>query len=137
MSTVRTILACESKIMGYGESDTSGAWIKLQLLPEALEAIRGRKGEVVDILIAEQQEQPAEPIKPKEHPIGGPLSKNCARYCRDPEFSRWVGTHWPGQNPIDAVRAWCGVKSRAELDHDAEAASRWEAMKGDYLREAT
>jgi len=37
------------KIMGYGESDTSGCWWKLQLTPEHLEAVRGRRGEMVEI----------------------------------------------------------------------------------------
>jgi len=37
------------KIMGYGESDTSGCWIKFQLTPELLEVVRGRKGEMVEV----------------------------------------------------------------------------------------
>ena len=37
------------KIMGYGESDTSGCWIKFQLTPELLEDVRGRKGQIVEV----------------------------------------------------------------------------------------
>ena len=37
------------KIMGYGESDTSGCWMKFQLTPELLEVVRGRKGEMVEV----------------------------------------------------------------------------------------
>jgi len=37
------------KIMGYGESDSSGCWIKFQLTPELLEIVRGRKGEMVEV----------------------------------------------------------------------------------------
>jgi len=37
------------KVMGYGESDTSGCWIKFQLTPELLEVVRGRKGEMVEV----------------------------------------------------------------------------------------
>ena len=37
------------KIMGYGESDSSGCWMKFQLTPELLEVVRGRKGEMVEV----------------------------------------------------------------------------------------
>lgn len=37
------------KLMGYGESDSSGAWIKLQVLPEHLEIFRGLRGELYEV----------------------------------------------------------------------------------------
>ena len=36
------------KLMGFGESDSSGAWIKLQILPEQLDKFRGLKGEIFE-----------------------------------------------------------------------------------------
>ena len=37
------------KLMGFGESDSSGAWIKLQVMPEHLDKFRGLKGELFEI----------------------------------------------------------------------------------------
>lgn len=38
----------ETMLLGYGESDTSGCWIKLQVLPEHLDLFRGLKGKIFD-----------------------------------------------------------------------------------------
>lgn len=59
------------KIMGYGESDTSGCWIKFQLTPELLEVVRGRKGEMVEVA-ARLIDNAGEYIQPelKEDPPG-------------------------------------------------------------------
>lgn len=38
----------DSRLLGYGESDSSGAWIKLGILPEQLEVFRGRKGDLLE-----------------------------------------------------------------------------------------
>ena len=37
--------AGETQLMGYGESDSSGAWLKFQVMPEDLEKFRGLKGQ--------------------------------------------------------------------------------------------
>lgn len=39
----------EVKIMGYGESDTQGRWLKLQIDEDVLDAIRGLKGQMLEV----------------------------------------------------------------------------------------
>lgn len=51
MNVADFLLMSEVKIMGYGESDTSGAWMKLQITPEELAVLRGRKGECCEITL--------------------------------------------------------------------------------------
>lgn len=49
--TANFLLIDQLKIMGYGESDTSGCWLKLQLDADHMDLIRGRKGEMVEVAI--------------------------------------------------------------------------------------
>ena len=49
----------ESQLMGFGESDSGGAWIKLQVMPEDLEHFRGQKGTCFYVLLANVDEEPA------------------------------------------------------------------------------
>jgi len=62
----------ETKLMGYGESDSSGAWIKLQILPEELEIFRGLKGEVFETSLRNVDRGPlkVEDPKPEKGPYG-------------------------------------------------------------------
>src|SRR4030066_2228611 len=36
----------EAQLLGYGESDSTGAWLKFRLTPEDLDKLRGHKGTV-------------------------------------------------------------------------------------------
>ena len=81
---------------------------------------------------------PAEPEKPK----GGPLAKLAGMWCGEKKFQDWtlslrsakalaIGMVVPP--PCDEyARLWvcmtCGVSSRAELDHSAEAAEKFERL---------
>jgi hypothetical protein len=49
--TKQFLLLDQLKIMGYGESDTSGCWLKLQVDADHMELLRGRKGEMVEVAI--------------------------------------------------------------------------------------
>lgn len=60
------------KLMGHGESDTSGCWIKLQVLPEHLERFRGLKGEIFEVTMR-QLDNSHKPVRAPE------LSKNYGR----------------------------------------------------------
>ena len=60
----------ETKLMGYGESDSSGAWIKLQVLPDDLETFRGLKGEVFETALRNVDRGPIKPAKPEKGPHG-------------------------------------------------------------------
>ena len=43
------LLLSECALLGFGESDTAGAWIKLRITPEDLAKFRGRKGELMEV----------------------------------------------------------------------------------------
>lgn len=72
-----------------------------------------------------------------EPPKGGPLAKLAGLWCGNPAFQRWLKLTYPerwedarSEYPIfaddslaaEVVRRICGVESRAELDHNEEAA---------------
>lgn len=60
----------ETKLMGYGESDSSGAWIKLQVTTEDLAIFRGLKGEVFDTAMRNVDKGPLPEPKPEKGPYG-------------------------------------------------------------------
>jgi hypothetical protein len=72
------------------------------------------------------------PIKPTakaeaDRPKGGELAKLAGILCDDPEFQGWLAQETETQingaeDAATRVRFLCGVESRAELDHNAEAA---------------
>jgi len=66
-------------------------------------------------------------------------SAQAALRCDDPHFRLWLETertvvfhHWNGDAAC-AVRAMCGVHSRAELDSNDRAALEWAKIDADYL----
>lgn len=85
---------------------------------------------------------------------GGPLSQNAGYLCQNPDFQRYSkqmlkedeGYDWPSTGedielafpPYDiakrAIYHFCGVTSRAYLDHDAMAAAKYQELKGHYYR---
>lgn len=73
----------------------------------------------------------AQPEPEPEKPKGGHLAVLAGRWCASPFFWKFLdGNGWPTSNASDAanhVRNYCGVDSRAELDHNAKAASVFHA----------
>ena len=43
----------EAQLLGWGDSDRSGAWLKLRVLPEDLENFRGKQGTVYAVVMVE------------------------------------------------------------------------------------
>ena len=96
----------ETKLMGYGESDSSGAWIKLQVLPEELETFRGLKGEVFETSLRNVDRGPIK-TKPEKGPYG--------EFARDLVLSGFfnsgkVREHFGGD---EAYQAWCRTQQCA------------------------
>lgn len=63
----------------------------------------------------------------------------CAMKCADPAFQSWLfevhGLENPDSNrAATKVRFLLAIESRAQLNTDAEAVSRWRAMVGDFER---
>lgn len=88
--------------------------------------------------------------QPDDKPKGGPLSQNAARMCQERDFHRYVfeieaAELTPeivtslAEGKTDEVLAKdyicreCYIKSRAELDHNAQAAQIYGKIKGRYL----
>lgn len=72
----------ELQLMGYGESDSSGAWIKFQIEPEDLEKFRGLKGTEFHVVLVKLNSNTGEPEpqkrkkKPRTPPAEGPYGEN-------------------------------------------------------------
>jgi hypothetical protein len=59
-------------------------------------------------------------------PAGGPLAKLAGQWCHMPQFLAWSGCNTP-DTAAEFVRRECGIESRAELDHNADAAEIFHA----------
>ena len=84
------------------------------------------------------------PSPVEEKPKGGALAKLAGMWCNDPEFHQWAmatthnGIYWPCDNPQEAkelVCELCDIESRAELDHNADAADKFhQLIRGPYQK---
>lgn len=138
----------ECMLLGWAETHAGGAKIVLQLAdPDDLEPFKAMtvaKGKIAGQRLAcafvqiGDDEQPVQPEQPK----GGPLAQLAGRWCGDETFRIWLCQTYPdvveaiaeasGSKPFaevvaQAIRAICGVQSRAQLDHDHQAATRFNA----------
>jgi hypothetical protein len=65
---------------------------------------------------------------------GGPLSRLAGRWCNDEAFQKWITPlgeiecRGDSETAAALVRTLCGVKSRAEIDHDPKAAEKFERL---------
>ncbi|VWC78727.1 hypothetical protein BLA17378_03764 [Burkholderia aenigmatica] len=74
-----------------------------------------------------------------QHPKGGPLARLAGLWANEPVFLEWMRSiGQPATAPADAaefIRSRCGVESRAFLDHDASAKSRFDQyIRGPYSK---
>lgn len=60
-----------------------------------------------------------------------PLGQQAALRCNEGAFQKFMRAS-NADGAAGAVRARCGVASRAEFDSDAAAGDRWRALDGDY-----
>lgn len=126
------VLKDETQFLAWGDGP-QGPWIKLKLRDsEDLGPFRGmtaakatQAGQRLACVLVEigENEQPKEPQAPTQPwvPKGGELAKLAGIFCATAEFQEWAGV-----DTEEAAAAWlrdtCGIKSRAELDHDHGAA---------------
>lgn len=79
-------------------------------------------------------EQPKEEEKPK----GGPLSKSAAQMCENLNFEDFLlRKFYPNggsttESAADLLRRHCQITSRAELDHNPQAAKRFHELMREY-----
>lgn len=65
-----------------------------------------------------------------DKPKGGEWAKMAGMWCEDADFRAWANSRYSTKihNDVEAaelIRDECGIKSRAELDHDAGALRRF------------
>src|SRR5690606_6870375 len=72
-------------------------------------------------------EQPVVPAEPEQKPKGGELAKVAGMLSANPEFQFWCGT-FSAEQAAGWIRATCGVSSRAELDHNHDAAQKFHRL---------
>jgi hypothetical protein len=92
--------------------------------------VAGQRYKVLFFEIGDDEEVvQEEPVKLK----GGKLSIEAAGLCNNVNFQMYVNDYY-GHNPdkygaADHIRSFCGVKSRAEIDHSLVAESKFYEMK--------
>ena len=137
------LLMTEAQIMGYGESDSSGCWLKLQITEEDLAKVRGKKGVACEFTLREQDPMTGnmqdssggEPDQPK----GGRYCRDAVLMCKHSNFQRYVASiidpsslaASEEQAKIYLTNA-CGVESRAEIDSNAAALAKFKSLCRDY-----
>ena len=62
-----------------------------------------------------------------DKPKGGALSKLAGMWCSNPDFQAWSGTITTTDASI-FIRQACEIDSRAELDHNEEAAEKFHRL---------
>ncbi len=68
-------------------------------------------------LVADFEKLPA-----AERPKGGDLAKLAGQLCNNHQFQHMIGVH-SSEDAAQEIRSVCGIESRAELDHNQEAAN--------------
>ena len=71
--------------------------------------------------------------EPIEKPKGGPISKNAGMLCNEPEANEFAVAQGY-KDFTDMLYGYCGIGSRALLDHDHEAEILYEQLKHRYYR---
>ena len=126
----------EAWLWGASWSHVSGATIALAFtFDDWLEHVRGwLDGTRYYLTLVEIQEgeTPVDQVKAARL-VGGALSRNAAMLCQDDEFKRF-STLMGFDDPAIYMRRACGIDTRAMLDHDPLAASKFQEVKAAFFR---
>jgi len=137
----------EARLFGYKKTrNKDGDWVelRLQVHPEEAAPLNsvdlGQRLQCVVVPI-DTDEQPM----PVEKPKGGELARQAGILCSDERFREWIYItgRWAEQygdefakpdreRAADYIRNLCGVTSRADLDHNEEAAEEFRELKGAF-----
>lgn len=88
----------------------------------------GTPAAIAALQVGYAQADAPKPDPQPEKPKGGPLAKLSGMWSNDPEFWAWLATihpsnAWNQDTSARYIKNLCGVESRAELDHDEDAAA--------------
>ncbi len=146
--------AGELQLAGWSESHNSGCkvtfWLQSSEELEAFRALTVRKGNTAGhrfmaaLVEIGDDEKPVEPPEKTAKQPREPMGDACYRtvmWCQDPEFWKFLESHYPDaiiNNAIHAaeyVKTVCDVVSRKELDTEPEANRLWhEKIRGPYSK---
>jgi hypothetical protein len=120
----------EVQFRRWSDSSTQGVQVTFALPDsEALEPLKHKAGKRFMAVLVEigDDEQPVQ--QPPKKDQRGPLCREACDYCKLPMFRAWIKEACPDYGIVDneySARQWvldtCQIKSRADLDSDAEAA---------------
>ncbi len=137
--TVPVAFQGEVMLAGWSQTHNGGAKVTFWLSDEddldAFKAMTVAKGKTAGqrlALVAVEigdDEQPVSPHAPvvstqAEKPKGGELARLAGQLCQNPDYLAFIGME-SEEVAADHIRAVCEVGSRADLDHDPEAAARF------------
>lgn len=151
MSQVPTAYQGELMLAGWQETHAGGAKVTFWLPDsQALEPFRHmtvKKGNTAGqrfmavLVLLDDQDRPTAVAEPSSKPEGGALAKSAAMVCNSADFHEFVA-HRTGIDLGDSLkrqeraaqymRDFCGVKSRAELDSNKEAAELFRRLMSMY-----
>lgn len=145
----------ELQLAGWSESHTGGCKVTFWLSgPDELAAFRTltvRKGNTAGqrfmaaLVEVGDDELPVQTHinacdKALDQPKGGALAKLAGMWCADETFQSWLGVYYVAEGDTGgraALRLYevCDIQSRRQLDHDPEAAERFNArVRGPYMK---
>lgn len=117
----------------WSDSSTQGVQVTFAL-PDAtdLDPLKAKTGKRFMAVLVEigDDEQPVIGNPTSEKPKGGEWAKLAGMWCEDPEFWKWANSLFVqkihnAKDAADLIRDNCGIKSRADLDHDEGALRRF------------
>lgn len=139
--SVEVYWSSDAQLMGYGESDSSGAWIKLQVEAEDLEHFRGLKGTVFQVVMVRLDDagEPTIVKTEKARKSGTHMAEWLGARAHEKQFAVFLEKEYgvPAEdlwNVPEATRKVLEVKSRAEVDTDPEAGHRCQGLISRYAQ---
>lgn len=128
MSQVNIFFHEEVKLMGYGESDSSGCWVKIEVMPDDLQRFRGMKGERFYMTLVQIG---ADEVPVQRTTEGVDWVQTAVMVTKNPKFVEYTGTK-NEQEAIEWLREKLGVASRSELSANPTARARLKDILRDF-----
>lgn len=132
VSDMNPTFSGEVMLAGWSETHNGGAKVTLWLSDadelaafKRMTVAKGKTaGQRLACVLVEigDDEQPKEPEPPKDQPKGGPLAKLAGMWCQSKDFQEWCGAENSDEARTHILES-CEIDSRAELDHDSDAAN--------------
>lgn len=136
----------EAIIRSVTYSTRGGHKVTFEMDPDGWERLKGMEAtRCAMVLVAIQNDgaadpdpKPFKPEKPKRRMSELSRAQQAGILCNDPQFHKFIDTKVGralDDDTLDAagaVRFWCDVSSRIELNDNIEAAALWDALRTEY-----